>query len=454
MSSIGFQPQGWPKGPDLSQARATESSTPDALGSGRPGAEPPVPAPRRTFLPPLAPAPGTNSATLPANFTLEQAVACRTYPAVDPATLPDVPVELVDAIRDAKSVLLIGHTLPDADCVGSTLALSRALRSIGKRVDVCVDDDLSGQLVRVDDQKQVRTADQLEGKAWDLAIVMDVMHPELIGGAHGLLVGAKAVAVVDHHRGQTSRDAFGLAPEQDFIAWTNPRYPAAAMMSAALIGQFDRQISSRQYASIYAPALAGFATDVGFGEHPGLDRTYFGCFKFMMQRAQSTVAQLREAITVPVSPRVRALAEGSDVELPEPFASRLDRLHTRGDVVSYESHDDGAEPFSMIRVPAPYFDLLLGLARSEDPTYHRFDLDILFKTLRDEHLAATGGIAAVLFEEEDRTTVSLRSAGGDHALRFAERLGGGGHDHSAAARVWGQPITTVADKLKAWVLDP
>ncbi len=450
-SSIGFQPQGWPPSPELSPPQASEARA-EAPRNPRTDATP-VDAPRRGRLPPLATRPGSTTAALPADFTLEQAVACRTYPAVDPATLQDVPAALVDAIRDAKTVLLIGHTLPDADCVGSTLALSRALRSIGKRVDVCVDDDLSGQLVRVDDQKQVRTADQLEGKQWDLAIVMDVMHPELIGGAHGLLVDAKSVAVVDHHRGETSRDAFGLAPEQDFIAWTNPKYPAAAMMAGALIGQFDRQISSRQYASIYAPALAGFATDVGFGEYPGIDRSHFGCFKFMMQRAQSSVAQLREAITVPVSPRVHALARGEFVKLPEPFATRLDRLHARGDVVTYETFEGGAAPLSILRVPAPYFDLLLDLARTEDPTFHRFDLDIVFKTLRDEHLVEDGGIAAVLFQEEDRTTISLRSDGDDRALRLAERFGGGGHDRSAAARAWGQPIDMVAAKLEAWVAE-
>ncbi len=442
MASFGIHRLGLIAPPGLSTTEVDPAAGP---------VEPQLP-PVRGFgaLPRLSKTPATTFA-LPDGFTLEDAVACRTYPAVDPASLPDVPAVLVDRIRDARSVLLIGHVRPDADCVGSTLALSRALRSIGKRVDVCVDDDLSAQLHGVDDQGQVRTAADLDGKSWDLAIVMDVMSPELIGGAHGLLADAKDVAVVDHHRGETSREAFGLRPDQDFITWINASYPAAAMMSAALIGRFDAQISSRQYGAIYRPALAGFATDVGFGEHPGIDRTHFGCFKFMLQRAGVSVADVREAITVDTSPRVRALAEGKLVKLPEPYAARLERLHARGDVLTYESFEDDRElPLSILRVPAPYFDLVLDVARLDEPRFHRFDLDIVFKTLRDEHLTDHGGIASVLFEEEDRTTVSLRSAGGEHALQIAERLGGGGHGHSAAARVWGAPIDAVADHILAW----
>ena len=48
----------------------------------------------------------------------------------EPATVP--PVELLDFIKQGSRFIIAGHMEPDADCIGSQLALASALRRMGK----------------------------------------------------------------------------------------------------------------------------------------------------------------------------------------------------------------------------------------------------------------------------------------------------------------------------------
>jgi bifunctional oligoribonuclease and PAP phosphatase NrnA len=51
--------------------------------------------------------------------------------------------EIAEKLRGAKSVLVVSHQGPDADAVGSVLALSRVLGKLGKEVAPLVADDVS-----------------------------------------------------------------------------------------------------------------------------------------------------------------------------------------------------------------------------------------------------------------------------------------------------------------------
>ena len=47
---------------------------------------------------------------------------------------------ILEAIRDAKTICIVGHIRPDGDCIGSQLGLALALRAEGKKV-VCWNQD-------------------------------------------------------------------------------------------------------------------------------------------------------------------------------------------------------------------------------------------------------------------------------------------------------------------------
>jgi phosphoesterase RecJ-like protein len=55
-------------------------------------------------------------------------------------THPQIIDRILDAIREAKTICVVGHIRPDGDCIGSQLALTLALRAEGKNV-VCWNQD-------------------------------------------------------------------------------------------------------------------------------------------------------------------------------------------------------------------------------------------------------------------------------------------------------------------------
>jgi phosphoesterase RecJ-like protein len=50
--------------------------------------------------------------------------------------------ETAALLKKARKLVLVSHISPDGDTIGSTLALGRALQSLGKEVILNVDDDI------------------------------------------------------------------------------------------------------------------------------------------------------------------------------------------------------------------------------------------------------------------------------------------------------------------------
>jgi nanoRNase/pAp phosphatase (c-di-AMP/oligoRNAs hydrolase) len=59
-----------------------------------------------------------------------------------------VPREVTETLRQATSVLLASHVYPDADAIGSQLALGDILASLGKKIFYCPVLNSSGVIFR------------------------------------------------------------------------------------------------------------------------------------------------------------------------------------------------------------------------------------------------------------------------------------------------------------------
>ena len=55
-----------------------------------------------------------------------------------------VPDQITEALRQAKSILIVSHVFPDADAIGSQLALGNILESQGKKIFYYCDEFVSG----------------------------------------------------------------------------------------------------------------------------------------------------------------------------------------------------------------------------------------------------------------------------------------------------------------------
>lgn len=158
-----------------------------------------------------------------------------------------------DLIASATSVVLLAHVGPDADALGSALALGLALSATGQEVTVAFSEPATvpASLCGLPGSQLVRPVDQVPTYP-DLVVTLDVNSRERLGSLGSLLDTARSSLVIDHHASNTR---FGRHHLVDIAAESTTVLVAAIMDALGL--PIDRDIAANIY--------AGLATDtVGF----------------------------------------------------------------------------------------------------------------------------------------------------------------------------------------------
>ncbi len=114
-------------------------------------------------------------------------------------------------IRDAAALLasagdvtILGHVRPDADALGSALALGRALRQRGARVRVSFGEpDEAPETLRWLDEDGLLTHPDDLPDAEELLVCVDTPTPKRLGRLAGRVEFAGSVLVIDHHATNT-----------------------------------------------------------------------------------------------------------------------------------------------------------------------------------------------------------------------------------------------------------
>ncbi len=107
---------------------------------------------------------------------------------------------VIDAIRAAKTVALVGHVSPDGDTVGSVLALSQGLRQLEIETALFCQDKIPDNLLFLPGVGDFRTPESIrEGERFDLLLCADVSDESRMGRCAALILHADHTAQVDHH---------------------------------------------------------------------------------------------------------------------------------------------------------------------------------------------------------------------------------------------------------------
>lgn len=157
----------------------------------------------------------------------------------------------VAAIRQANSVLLIAHVTPDADALGSAIAIGLACESLGKDVQISVGEPgfkVPESLNFLPGSHLVLPPESLQVS--DLVIVCDTASVERIGILGDAVTQADFSIVIDHHPSFTG---FGK------IHIIDPKSPATAALALELIDRLEVKLTKDIATAIYA----GLATDTG-----------------------------------------------------------------------------------------------------------------------------------------------------------------------------------------------
>ena len=310
----------------------------------------------------------------------------------------------VTALRQAESVLLIAHVLPDADALGSSLALGMALRSLGKDVTVSVGDPgftvpeslnfLPGLDLVVAPEDVVIP---------DLVVVCDTSSPERLGVLAESVSAAPVSVAIDHH---PTFNGFGT------IHVIDPESPATAALVLKLIDMLDVPLNRDIASAIYA----GLVTDTG-------------SFKFQSTTSETlrTAARLFDA-GIPHSELARKLFDDEPFEALKVLGVALSRavlvqgaVAGRGLVYTTVGCDD----------------------RGELP---ELAMERVIESIRRTHEAEV----AAVFKQSDTGVWkgSLRSKTDINVGEIARSLGGGGHKFAA-----GYTGTTDVDQMVVDLID-
>lgn len=107
-------------------------------------------------------------------------------------------MSILEAIDNARSVIICGHVRPDGDCIGSAFALREYCLNAGKIADVCSPSPIP------ESYKFVRNSEAfnaLTRKVYDLFIAVDCATRERIGRMEGFFRSADRTVCIDHHEG-------------------------------------------------------------------------------------------------------------------------------------------------------------------------------------------------------------------------------------------------------------
>lgn len=114
---------------------------------------------------------------------------------------PQIIARIIDAIREAKTICVVGHVRPDGDCIGSQLGLTLALKAQGKKV-VCWNEDSAPEKYRFLDPDGVFARPKAR-QEFDLVIATDCASFERLGRVGKHVTRRKLLINIDHHESNT-----------------------------------------------------------------------------------------------------------------------------------------------------------------------------------------------------------------------------------------------------------
>ena len=307
--------------------------------------------------------------------------------------LAAVPVDVVARIRDARTVLTVCHENPEADALGSALAVALAVEQLGARATpVCSDPvpQMYGFMPRIDRFRQDPEADL----AYDLIVVGDCGDLARIGsvlGRHAELFGRVPIVNIDHH---VSNTGFGV------VDWIDPSAAATCEMDTLLMPALGLSLDAAD-GSIAANLMAGVVIDTANFQHPNVT-----------PRTLRVAAEL-VAAGAPLSDTARLIYRtkpNRQLTLFGVVLARLDQDMNGRLVWASLLEDDYATTGATVQDTEGLSDLL--------------------------SQSASGEIVIMFRQSAARTKISVRTReGGPDATVLTGRFGGGGHARAAGATV-------------------
>jgi phosphoesterase RecJ-like protein len=307
--------------------------------------------------------------------------------------IPPVPEDLLVFIKTGSKFLVAGHKEPDGDCVGSQLALSSALRRMGKEAIPCS----AGPFKRTEVLPYAGrfcAAPEPEERENARVIVVDCSAPQRTGDLAPFLEGLPT-AVIDHHA--TGDHPLPSAESPVFL---DPRAPSVTFLILLIIEALGERPSPEEAEML----LFGLCTDTGF-------------FRHVEEGGGDTFALASRLVKAGASPKktFQAIHGGKSLGsriLMGIILARAEALFDGRLILSFEKYEETQR---------------FGLEGR--------DSDSLYQMLQS--VAGVEAMVIIRQETPENCTVGLRSRDAVDVAAIAAAFGGGGHKNAAGLSISG-----------------
>jgi phosphoesterase RecJ-like protein len=307
--------------------------------------------------------------------------------------------QVLEEISRRKRLVLTSHARPDGDAVGSTLACSEILRSMGKQADVVLRDGVPRVYQQLPFAERVIQAATVNG-SYDAALLLEcdtIQRTRLEGLETQFLIN------IDHHR---SGRNFG------HVNWIDPKAVATAELIYKLAKAAGVKISPEIATCLYTAVL----TDTGAFMFDGTSEHTFELARELVLAGADPVSCAQHIYFGHSTAKMRLLG------------AALSALQREG-------------ALAWIWVTQEQMNRVC--AKEED-----------CEGLVNYALSIGDVEVAVFFRElpDQRFRISLRSKGKLDVARIAEQFGGGGHACASGCSVDGPlhaAVETILGKIRA-----
>ncbi len=303
-------------------------------------------------------------------------------------------------IENSQRIVILSHTNPDGDAIGSGLAMLRALRSTGKcsSVRFYTPNDMSLPLSYLDRDRDVETfaGSPREATAYiaaaDLIIMVDFNDPKRLEGmsdAIELNITAPRV-LIDHHQQPPTYD----------LAFHSVESSSTALLAFGLIEAMGIEITE----AIAEPLYAGMMTDTGGFKFGNLSPELFRAVAVIVEAGVNPVKVNEALLNNQTEDRVRMVGYLLSEKLTVNMAHRSAYITLTMEEKERFNHQIGNTE-GIVNIPQSI--------RGVD-------------------------FSAIIIENRDHIKISLRSLSDiDVNLICREHFNGGGHKNAAGGKFYG-----------------
>ncbi|MFH1710079.1 MAG: bifunctional oligoribonuclease/PAP phosphatase NrnA [bacterium] len=307
--------------------------------------------------------------------------------------------EVIKAVKNAKTAIILTHTDPDGDAIWSMTALYIVLKGMGKKVTMYCRDQIPEVYKFLPESGKVKNS--LDQGKFDLAIAVDCGDSKRTGNGIDLRALGSTVINIDHHPDNAEFGDINLIEK-------------ISSVSEALFKLF-KKMGIKITKNVATCLYTGIMTDTGNFRY---DYTTAETFDVAAELA-------------------RAGAKISRISMAVYEAKTLSSVRILG-AAMYRMETSQSGKVAWTVLPKQLMDSLG--AKSEDLT-----------GLVDQIRTIKGVEVAVLFREEaDGIKVNFRSKFTVNVSRIARQLGGGGHIRASGTVIQGT-LEDVKEKVLAEV---